>query len=230
MLSDIALIELQAAISFRQDADGRLLAVNEPEPDQPAPRLFMGRAKSRNIWRFRYDLPELLVRRLEALIRTEPLATDLGQPPAILPALLDALAPIQGISLGPAWRFPKQLELPEGVVLITESNVAVCRRHFPWTASHLQDLQPCWAVIVDGEAVSLCFSSRNALAAAAAGVFTVEAFRGRGYAAEVVVAWARAVRDQNRIPLYSTSWDNLASRAVAAKLGLVLYGADLSIT
>jgi hypothetical protein len=36
------------------------------------------------------------------------------------------------------------------------------------------------------------------------------------------------VRRENRIPLYSTSWDNAASRGVARRLGLVLYGADLS--
>ncbi|MGH2617528.1 MAG: GNAT family N-acetyltransferase, partial [Thermomicrobiales bacterium] len=41
--------------------------------------------------------------------------------------------------------------------------------------------------------------------------------------------WAQAVRQEGRIPLYSTSWENLASQAVARKLGLVLYGVDLDI-
>ena len=40
-------------------------------------------------------------------------------------------------------------------------------------------------------------------------------------------AWAQAVRTQGGIPLYSTSWDNRASRAVAHNLGLSLYGEDL---
>jgi hypothetical protein len=31
------------------------------------------------------------------------------------------------------------------------------------------------------------------------------------------------------IPLYSTSWDNLASQAIARKLQMVLYGEDWSI-
>jgi predicted GNAT family acetyltransferase len=58
---------------------------------------------------------------------------------------------------------------------------------------------------------------------------TLEEFRGRGYAPAVVAAWAHAVREAGRIPLYSTTWDNLASRAVARKLGLIVYGSNLSL-
>ncbi|MDQ3856704.1 MAG: GNAT family N-acetyltransferase, partial [Chloroflexota bacterium] len=32
-----------------------------------------------------------------------------------------------------------------------------------------------------------------------------------------------------KVPLYSTSWDNSASQAVARKLGLVQYATDLSL-
>jgi predicted GNAT family acetyltransferase len=88
---------------------------------------------------------------------------------------------------------------------------------------------PCLATVVDGRLASLCLSARNTPIAAEAGVETLDEFRGRGYAPAVVAAWARAVREEGRIPLYSTSWDNLASRSVARKLGLVLYGADFSI-
>jgi predicted GNAT family acetyltransferase len=60
-------------------------------------------------------------------------------------------------------------------------------------------------------------------------VETLEGYRGRGYAPMVVAAWARAVRETGRIPLYSTSRNNRASEAVARKLGLVQYGSDLSL-
>ena len=58
---------------------------------------------------------------------------------------------------------------------------------------------------------------------------TLEGYRGRGDAAAVVSGWAAAVREGGKTPLYSTSWDNEASKGVARKLGLVLYGTDLSI-
>ena len=41
--------------------------------------------------------------------------------------------------------------------------------------------------------------------------------------------YANAVRAIGCVPLYSTSWENQASRAVAAKLGLLRYAATLSI-
>lgn len=230
MLSDLQLMELHVAISFRHDARGRLLAINEPEPDHPAPRLYLGRTRSGNIWRFRADLPDSLVAKLDTLLRTEPVAADLRQPPTVLPALIDALHSAQDLTQGPAWHFPEHLPPPDAVVPITGANVGVCQRYFPWTAAHLSDLQPCHAVLINGEAVALCFSSRSAAEACAAGVFTAEEFRGRGYAPAVVASWARAVRKSGRIPFYSTSWDNLASQAVARKLELVLYGADLSIS
>ncbi|MDQ2740849.1 MAG: GNAT family N-acetyltransferase [Chloroflexota bacterium] len=229
MLSDLQLMELHVAISFRHDARGRLLAVNEPEPDKPAPRLYLGRTTARNIWRFRADLPEILIHKLDALLQTEPVATELRQPPAILPALTEILQPFQDLTQGPAWHFSEHLPSLDGIVPITAANVAVCHRHFPWTAAHLADLQPCRAVLVDGDAVSLCFSSRNTPAACAAGVFTVEDYRARGYAAAVVVSWAHAVRESGRVAFYSKSWNNLASQAVAKKLGLVLYASDLSL-
>ncbi len=233
MLSDIDLTKLHAATAFHLDASGRMLSINEVAPDQPAPRLFLGRTQAGNIWLFRHDLPDSLIRDLERLLHAEPVATDLSRRPSVLPGVINVLnvhASVQSTSLGPTWRFPDQLEPPIGVVAITSLNVGALRRNYPFTAAHIEDLQPCMAVIQDGDAVSVCFSARNAPEAAAAGVDTVEAFRGRGYAPAVVTAWGIAVRESNRVPLYSTSWDNLASRAVARKLGLVLYGADLSIT
>jgi predicted GNAT family acetyltransferase len=97
------------------------------------------------------------------------------------------------------------------------------------TARRFELYEPFIAVVVDGVAVSLCHSARLTDRAAEAGVETLEAYRGHGYASAVVTEWAHAIRATGRIPLYSTSWDNLASQAVARRLGLTQYGTDFSI-
>lgn len=40
---------------------------------------------------------------------------------------------------------------------------------------------------------------------------------------------AISVKEEKRIPLYSTSWENFASQAVARKLKLINYGMGLHI-
>jgi predicted GNAT family acetyltransferase len=59
---------------------------------------------------------------------------------------------------------------------------------------------------------------------------TAAAYHGRGHAVRVAAAWAMAIRASGRTPLYSTSWTNTASLAVARKLGLVAYASDWSLS
>jgi hypothetical protein len=234
-VDDLALMEVRVAALFKHDAAGRIVTTNEPEPDPGrAPRLFLGRTAAGNVWRFRDDLPDQIVVRLQPLLAAEPpwRSDNPRQPPATFAALCDALAAggtLGEVWQGPAWQFPATIPSPQGVVIVGSDNRDLLRQYFPYAAEHLQARQPCAAVIVDGVAVSICYSSRLTPRAAEAGVDTVEAFRGRGYAGRVVAAWAIAVRAGGRIPLYSTDWDNLASQAVARKLGLILYGVDLSL-
>ena len=232
MVSDLELMTIQVSALFRHDERGRLLSTNETDPP-PAPRLFLGRTRDGNLWRFRHDLPQPLVDRLEALLAAEPVTDDLSQPVrslTALRALLETAGPPVEMWSGPAFRFPSELPLPEHhAARITSENDEVVRRVFPTLAQDLPSCQPCLAVVQEGRLASICFSARNTLLAAEAGVNTVEEFRGRGYAGSVVNAWAAVVRGEGRIPLYSTSWDNAASRAVARKLGLVPYGEDLEI-
>ena len=232
------LMQIHVDALYRHDARNRLLAVNEPgdlRPDDPLPpRLYLGRTREGLIWRFRHDLPESLVAELEAMLAAEPVTADLSQPPQCLAALQATLlqhGPLIGTWSGPAWHFPDEISVPEHEVIpVTMENDDLVRLLSPvLVADDLPWRQPCLALLDHGRLASLCFSARNTPIAAEAGVDTREEFRGRAYAPAVVAAWARAVRQEGRVPLYSTSWDNLASRSVARKLGLVLYGTDLSI-
>ena len=96
--------------------------------------------------------------------------------------------------------------------------------------SELNSSQPYLAVIEDSQAVSICRSVRSSSRAHEAGVDTLTGYRRRGYATSVVAAWALAVCALNRIPLYSISWNNVASQGVARRLGLIQYGVDYHVT
>jgi RimJ/RimL family protein N-acetyltransferase len=231
MLRPYTVMEWQAATLFRYDARGRLRATNE-QGDPPAPRVFVGRTAEGNLWRFRHDLPDTLVRDLDRMLASEPTVTDLRQPLHCFDRLRDALAahaPIAGMYEGPAWRCPEGIVAPRAVPVTRLTDAAAAARTFPWLVTELAFVEPCMAVLHEGEAVALCFSSRFSPVAAEAGVETLGFHRRRGYAAAAAAAWAGAVRALGRLPLYSTSWDNLASQGVAASLGLILYGTDLSL-
>ena len=85
-------------------------------------------------------------------------------------------------------------------------------------------------MLKDNRAVSVCRSVRITPQAHEAGLETLLEFRRRGYAKDVVIAWARAVQVMGATALYSTSWENIASQAVARKLKLEMFGSDFHVT
>lgn len=236
--SDLELIDLQISTLFVSDRDGRLRYIREPgfeEPElDPAPRFFMGRTKEGNVWQFRYDVPDTLVREVEQLCHAEPIAINAADPPlyaASIRSALHAYGPVINEWRGPAYWIPDSVRAPADVVLISEANAHLLETNFPWKrTSRGFKMGPITAAIVEGSAVSICYCSRLTTLAAEAGVETIEAARGYGYASAAVAGWASAVREHGLLPLYSTSWENIASQGVARKLGMVQYADDWSIT
>jgi len=117
-------------------------------------------------------------------------------------------------------------------VLITKGNAHLLQDEFPWMLQLILDdldIGPITAVVFEGAAVSICHCARLSPSAAEAGVKTLPAMKGKGYATAAVAGWAAASRERGLLPLYSTSWDNIASQGVAQKLGMMLYGEDWSI-
>ncbi|NBD24904.1 GNAT family N-acetyltransferase [Paenibacillus sp. T1] len=224
-------MELQAEALYAHDSKGSLLTINEPGGG-PAPRMFLGRTiQGTTVCRFRHDVPDDLVRRLEALC-AEDGRGDLRSTPRHFDSymyLLDA----QVYTMGPAYLVPVDLadERPvaSNPVTVTRQNAELLAGDFDWLIPEVDDAQPCIAAVSDGRAVSVCRSVRIASRAHEAGLETLPEFRGQGYAAAVVAGWAEAVRRADRIPLYSTFWDNHSSRRVAQKLGLACYGTDFVI-
>ncbi len=223
-------LDLHLRALFVHDERDRIVTRNALDRG-PAPRFFLGRTPDGNRWRFRDDLPGDLVDRLEALCAEEPPAADLRTPPRHeerYRELLAAHARITEAWSGPACRFPEALPpATREVVHLTDENAGILRGGGlePW----LEDIgqsEPLVALVREGRAVSVCGSVRITPEAHEAGVETSAGARGRGFAVAVVAGWARAVRETSAEPLYSTSWENTASQAVARKLGLIPYASD----
>lgn len=225
------LMERHADAMFTHDENRRLRTINEPWPSEtPAPRFFLGRTiEGTAVCRFRYDVPEELTRQLERFSADEPVPRDFRMKPKHFEAYMNLL---QGerFTMGPCYLVPEVTVPDIQVVLITrEQGSEWLRGGFEWLVQEIDYAQPCAALIHENKAVSICRSVRITSEAHEAGLETLEAFRGKGYAAAVVAGWAAEVRRLKSLPLYSTSWENLSSQRVAQKLALEFYGVNFTI-
>jgi RimJ/RimL family protein N-acetyltransferase len=135
------------------------------------------------------------------------------------------------ISAGPCYVFPEAItSSPSGVVAITKENADILRADFEDWLADVKDDVPFTAVVREGRVLSVCYSARVTSAAHEAGVETLREFRGRGLASDACVGWAYLVQKLGCRPLYSTSYDNIASQNVARKMGLRRYGATFHVT
>jgi RimJ/RimL family protein N-acetyltransferase len=213
------LMDLRAKTLFTYDDRGRMALTNEPcaIARRPAFRLFLGRTNTGDVVRFGADVSESLARHSADIISAEPAGDEMRVSDALLARLRAALErerAVVAVEAGPAYRFPPASRGQDSAVRLTEANRALARETFPWLERESADWRPCFAVVRDGAAVSVCFSARIGPEVAEAGIETLPAFRGRGYATAVVAPWGDAIRASGRIPLYSTSWDNIASQGV----------------
>lgn len=235
--ADLELARRRVDALFTRDACGNLVTLNELEPappPTPAPRIYLGVTAGGIVRDYRADVPPELRRAVEVFCEgASPLAYS---HPAFFTGLQAAMlvhdlgAAAWEISTGPAYVFPADIPIASGVSIVEPGQADLLKEHFPFTATWLHERRPCYAVVVGDQAVSICYSARRTGTVAEAGVDTAEVFRGRGYAALVASAWAHAIRAAGITPVYSTSDDNLASQAVARKLGLREFCGDTSIT
>ena len=221
---DRELMQLHVEALFTHDANGCLVRVNEPGRAH-APRFFVGETAESTVVRFRHDVDAKTRVELEARVET-----DVTRDSSRYHAILGRVTPVVNTWSGPVFCFPREIPERTGATRITLENSDALRALLPSWLPDVETCAPMFALIVDGHAVAVCASVRITEHAHEAGVDTAPSYRGRGYAARVVAAWAHAVRETGVVPLYSTSWQNEASRAVARKLGLIQFGNDLHMT
>ena len=211
---------------YRFNQAGRIVSTLEPLP-RPGPLLTIVRSPTEVVWAVNQRVPSEVAALLDHLAATEPplRAEPIGpEPPRYREQLREALGSPAEVA-GPLFEFPELITAPSGVTFI-DSASQLSRHLSVWTESEMPGRLPAAAIWRDGWAVSLCACARRTIEAAEASLETAPDWRGQGLAERVTAAWAIAVRESGRLPLYSTSWDNKASRAVARKLGLRPYAAN----
>ena len=211
---------------FSLDDDGRITGTLEPDPS-PGPRFSLIRGQQRCAWAVRADVPRDVADELNVLACEEPRVSDFRDDP--IHAERYMLLVSGAVDSGPAFSFPEETTEPCGTVFVERKDVL--DHHFAgWTSDEIPYRTPIIGLVEDGHVVSVCFCARRSEVAAEAGVETAPDYRGRGFAPRVTAAWALAIQASGRVPLYSTSWSNHASLAVARKLGLVTYASTWSIS
>ncbi len=201
------------------DGAGQLFRIPGPDPDT-LHRVYVARHERGDSLFFQADLPYPIRRELQKLpISAFFEATDQVK------AILAKDRPCEEIHIGKSYIFPGPLRsrLYPDVVRLADLDPDLVRWYDPGLdLSHKE----VFGVVVDGQIVSTCESSRENETAGQAWVRTLEGYRRRGYARQVTAAWGNWLLSQGRLPFYSHRWDNFASQAVAQSLGLVQYIAD----
>lgn len=216
---------------YRFDHRGRMVCINQWNGGA-APRFHLMRTAESVICRFRADLPDDLIGRLEELCAQEPR----NEAPGKLPAqhsqylrLLSSHAPVDRVWAGPVYMSTHDNPPKTSPMAIGGHNAHLLHAGFEDWLPDVPHRQPFMAMIEDDRAVSICASVRISDAVHCAGVETFAAYRQRGHALNAVAGWAIAVRSLGATPFYSTSWENNASQRIAARLQLSLVGEDFHI-
>ena len=228
--------ELHLKTCFILNDEGRIVSTREPQ-SVCGPLFILVRGLSSCAWAVRADVSDDVAIELDRIAQDEPPATDFRHAPAHAERYVSLLrARIEHVpeeklrrSDGPAFEFPDSLIAPGDVIEIEDERLL--EPNFRgWVSGEIKaGCAPLLAIVENARPVSICFCARRSEVAAEAGVETAESHRGRGLGPRVTAAWASAIRASGRIPLYSTSWTNHASLAVARKLKLQPYASSWSL-
>lgn len=222
--------DLHLATCFVFDDRDRIISTREPQGTR-GPLFILVRGLSSCVWAVRADVPDDVALELDHVARDETPVTDFRLAPVHADRYVALLrdAKIRE-SHGPAFEFPDSL-VATGDAIAIEDERLLEPNFRGWAPGEIRaGCGPMLGIFEDGHPVSICFCARRSEVAAEAGVETVESHRGKGFAPRVTAAWALAVRASGRIPLYSTSWTNHASLAVARKLTLMPYASSWSLS
>ena len=229
------LLELEVETRFTLK-DGRI-ASEAPPDNAPGPLLYMAGGR---IWVDEAVAPQLL-HQLNRLARDETPGGEALPPPCLDRCL--ALLPNPGTpSGGLSYLLPHGTQAPGAARTIASGSAeaeglearfkreGMPRDLLDLNFRQVADLWPPYCLVVeDGDVAALAFTARRGSRGAELGLVTLPAFRGRGLAGRAVAGWSALPELRALTLFYSTATTNLASRRVAAKLGLPFIGSTWEV-
>ena len=199
-MNAMTLIKMQLELEcIGVDSDNGLVRIPGPDPDDIA-RVYAFYSEDQYWVFFRHDLPPSIQKQLRELPAEKVFRDHQG----IKMILATAGA---GVTVGhyQSYLFPDGLN----------------PHQFSDVVEQVQDGRREYAIIQGGKVVSVCRSVRENDRAGECYVFTEPAYRGRSYARQTTAAWAYHLQQSGKIPFYSHTHDNHASKGVASSLGLI---------
>ena len=207
---------------FSHDERGRLTGA--------APLLHIVRTTDDVICRCHSDLPNVTSAQIEAVaVSPRGRHTKWAEDYARYLSLLAEVAGVTAIRAGPLFRFPEVIANPPGCVEIDAGNAGLLMGSLDEWVEDVENGALMAAALEDGRAASVCATVRANATVHCAGVGTAQDYRGRGFAARAVAAWAGLVRADGAEPYYATTFDNVASQRVAHRLGLRPIASEFSL-
>ncbi len=171
------------------------------------------------VWATHADLDDAARATVDRLLATEPpRPARVGWAPTVASGLLAATGAAT-TTTGPSFVMadppgPRPLA---GVQVRTDADLPLAELD-PLLPERDRGLCAPWAIaLVDGLPAAVCETARATPEAVEAGVWTYPPYRRRGLATAVTAAWSRM--HGPRTVFYSCAADNLASQAVARRLG-----------
>lgn len=195
----------------------------------PAPSFWLGFTREGILHRFREDVSATIRARLGGLIAEESTHAA-PRAPRFHKSYLSLLGAREATAGPTYWLSSLPTSPDRRIQRISAANATVLRESAlnAWVPD-IPHQQPMFASLDNGLAVSICASVRVTENAHEVGVETISQYRCRGHASAVVSAWAGDLLSAGIVPLYSTSWNNLASQQVARRIGFERFGWEYRI-
>jgi hypothetical protein len=229
---DADIVSTRLSLLYKRDHAGFLLESNEPfGPGESAPLVHIILCRDTVVVGFQAGIDKNLLKRFEQAFSTLTPLNNLNDRSidTAVSALVQEIPTLNSLYSGPVYEIIKLTTQSSRTLRVNSSNKKLLITHYPETANGIEFMQPCRAITVDHQAVSICRTVRIHEMYREAGADTVAVYRKHGYGTDVVAAWASDVLEMGLFPLYSTNWNNQGSMGIARKLNMKQVAIELKI-